>query len=242
MPLKKPEAVLIDLDDTLVASCTHRIEYWNRVTEKYEERVAPVTPKELSLTIINCGDWFWGSNGRNMKWRLYLREARQKIVETAFEKLELTDMELAHSIANDFSDLRENGENINTMVPGSIETIKQIKERGIKIALLTNGGTRSQRNKIEHFNLEPFLDQILIEEELGFGKPDLRIYHEALKRLEVKKEDAWMIGDNPLWDVITPQKLGIKGIWINRKNWSEPGKFCPFLSLDSFPDIMKYLK
>ncbi len=242
MPLRNPEAILLDLDDTLVAFSSLRINYWNRVTAQYEDHIAPIKAAELSSAIINSGDWFWGHNGRNMKWRLYLREARRKIVELAFQDLDLTNMELAHKIADDFSDLREEGENLMTLVPGSIETVCSLKKMGIKLALLTNGSSKAQRSKIERFNLTPLFDHILIEEELGYGKPDSRIYREALERLSANREESWMIGDNPLWDVMAPQKLGIRGVWINNNNKTEPENFCPFLTIKSFPDILKYLK
>lgn len=241
MPLKKPDAVLLDLDDTLVAFSAPRVDYWNTVTKKHESSISPVTAVTLSNAIIKSGDWFWGDNGRNMKWRLYLREARRQIVELAFADLGIDNIELAHTIADDFSDLREKGDNILMPVPGSIETVKHLRSKGIKLALLTNGSSKCQRSKIDRFNLTPLFEKILIEEETGFGKPDPRIYLKALYDLGVEGENSWMIGDNPLWDVAAPQKLGIKGIWINRNGASEPRNLHPFLTVNSLADVKKYV-
>ena len=73
---------------------------------------------------------------------------------------------------------------------------KRTGEQGCRLALLTNGGSKGQRLKIDRFNLAMLFDVILIEGEVGFGKPDPRIYTKALAALDVPASEAWMIGDN----------------------------------------------
>lgn len=242
MPLKKPEAVFIALDDTLVSFSVPREEYWNTVVTRHEDSILPVTPVTLISAIIRIGDWFWGQNGKNMKWRLHLRDARRQIVSLAFNDLKIKDDGLSIEIADAFSDLREKGENRLRMVPGSLETIKYLKSEGIKLALLTNGSARCQRDKVESFNLKPFFDGIYIEGELGYGKPDPRVYLTALNELAVKKDSTWMIGDNPLWDVAAPQKLGLKGVYVKLKGRTEPQNLNPFLTIESLPEIRKFVE
>lgn len=237
MPLNLPKAILLDLDDTLLSFSRLREDYWNTVTRNFSGEIGGIDYRTLSSEILKKGDWFWGDNGRNKKWRLYLREARRQIVELAFESLGIGDNGLANRIADEFSDLREKGENMISPVEGSIETLNFFKDRGVKLALLTNGTSKSQRSKIEKFNLEKLFDHILIEEEVGFGKPDDGIYLEALNRLGVEGKDTWMIGDNPLWDVIAPQKFGISGIWINSKDLEEPGNLNPILKIKKLAEI-----
>jgi putative hydrolase of the HAD superfamily len=38
----------------------------------------------------------------------------------------------------------------------------------------------------------------------------------------VKPSDAWMVGDNLEWDVAAPQKLGMRGIWIDLRGRGVP--------------------
>ena len=59
-------------------------------------------------------------------------------------------------------------------------------------------------------------DVILIEGELGYGKPDHVVYLEALRRLGVAATDAWMVGDHIEFDVGAPQRLGLRGVWVDR--------------------------
>jgi putative hydrolase of the HAD superfamily len=83
------------------------------------------------------------------------------------------------------------------------------------LGLITNGSSEDQRRKLDRFGLAPYFDCILIEGENGFGKPEPEVYELALGRLGIRPQEAWMVGDNLIWDIEAPQKLGIKGIWVD---------------------------
>jgi putative hydrolase of the HAD superfamily len=99
--------------------------------------------------------------------------------------------------------------------PGAHDAIDAFKERGIKLALITNGAADTQRAKIERFALAHRFDHIQIEGEHGFGKPEEKAYLHAMETLGVTAPDTWMIGDNLEWEVEAPQRLGIYAIWID---------------------------
>ncbi len=75
---------------------------------------------------------------------------------------------------------------------------------------------------MDRFGLAELFDLILIEGELGFGKPDPRIYEKALDEMEVAPSDSWMVGDNLEWDVAQPQQLGIFSIWVDSRGAGLP--------------------
>ena len=81
------------------------------------------------------------------------------------------------------------------------------------MALVTNGGSITQRAKIERFSLKPLFDHIQIEGEHDFGKPDERAYLHAMAALGVQAHETWMVGDNLEWEVAAPQRLGIFAVW-----------------------------
>ena len=110
-------------------------------------------------------------------------------------------------------DIREQGQQL---LPGAIEAIERLRERGIRLALITNGSSAVQRAKIERFRLARHFDYICIEGEFGCGKPDERIYRSALQATTSQPNTSWMVGDNLEWDVIAPMRLGLTGIWLDR--------------------------
>lgn len=110
-------------------------------------------------------------------------------------------------------DIREQGQQL---LPGAIEAIGRLRERGIRLVLLTNGSSAVQRAKIERFGLAHHFDSICIEGEFGCGKPDERVYRSALQATTSQPNTTWMVGDNLEWDVIAPMRLGLTGIWLDR--------------------------
>jgi putative hydrolase of the HAD superfamily len=102
-----------------------------------------------------------------------------------------------------------------TLIPGALDAIDRLRARGARLALVTNGSAAGQQRKIERFGLARYFDGLFIEGELGFGKPDVRVYHAALAAVGCRPDEAWSIGDNLEWDVTAPQRLGIFGIWVD---------------------------
>lgn len=80
----------------------------------------------------------------------------------------------------------------------------------------------------------------LIEGELGFGKPDLRVYKVALDRLNVTPDQAWMVGDNLEWDIAAPRSLGIYSIWNDYKNKGLPknSKIIPDRIINNISELL----
>ncbi|MBI4886287.1 MAG: HAD family hydrolase, partial [Acidobacteria bacterium] len=129
------------------------------------------------------------------------------------------------------------------LFPDAIGTLKWLREAGCRLALVTNGAAGAQRQKIERFGLQPLVDLILVEGELGFGKPDARIYQLALRELAVAPEQAWMVGDNLEWDVGQPQTLGLTGVWVDTGRTGLPVA-CPVrpdLIIDSLGALRTYV-
>ena len=63
-----------------------------------------------------------------------------------------------------------------SLFPDAHETLDQLKEWGVKLALITNRAAEPQRAKVVRFALEHRFDHIQIEGEHGFGKPEERAY------------------------------------------------------------------
>ncbi len=94
-----------------------------------------------------------------------------------------------------------------------LQRLQALRERGVKLALVTNGPSDTQRAKIERFGLAGFFDHIQIEGEVGFGKPEEQAYRHAMAALDVLPHETWMVGDHLEWEVAAPQRLGIHAIW-----------------------------
>ncbi len=88
--------------------------------------------------------------------------------------------------------------------------------RHYRLGLLTNGASDLQREKIAGAGIAGWFDQIVISGDLGFGKPDPRVYRETLSRLGASAGEVIMIGNSLHSDIQGAQQAGLRAVWVNR--------------------------
>ena len=204
-------AVLLDLDDTLVAFDAVTESSWQAVVAEYCGGRG-LDPRALRAAIRRVSDAWWSDPERHRVGRLDMLVTRRRLVAEAFAGLGLPAGD-ATAVADRYSRVRLDAMHL---LPGATETLSALRAAGMRLALLTNGDGETQRWKIGRFDLEGWFDTILVEGEVGFGKPDPRIFELALARLAGTAAATCMVGDNLEWDVAGPQRLGIRGVWIDR--------------------------
>jgi putative hydrolase of the HAD superfamily len=209
-----PRALLVDLDDTIVDGSAV-VDCWKVACECCPPAVEP----QVLAEILRLRDWYWSDPVRHRQGRLDLSAARRHIAGLALVNTGRDAPGLADRIAERYDRCRDER---TVLFPDAVRMLTWLRESGCRLALVTNGAAAMQRQKIARFGLEPLFDVILVEGELGFGKPDERIYQMALTKLAAAPRDTWMIGDSLEWDVEQPQKLGITGIWVDRAGAGVP--------------------
>jgi len=214
-----PRAIFLDLDDTIISYSYGAEECWERLCGEYCGRNPAVRRELLGAVLEDVRRWYWKDAERHRRGRLNLQLARREIVQQVFERLGIDDRVGAEEMADSFT--REREEKLE-LFPGAVEALSDIRRRSERMALITNGAAKAQRRKITRFSLAQFFDLIVVEGEFGAGKPDEAVYSHCLERLETMPEEAWMIGDNLEWDVAAPQRMGIKGIWLDHAGGGLP--------------------
>ena len=126
-----------------------------------------------------------------------------------------------------------------THCPPYGDAIPMLQEvvRSFTLAVLTNGPDDVQRTKLRAAGLEPFFDVTIASGEVGFGKPDPRIFTTALKRLGVHVDDAIAIGDSLERDVLGAHNAGLRCIWLNREGRADPGRVIPDREIASLTEV-----
>jgi putative hydrolase of the HAD superfamily len=210
--LMLPKAILFDLDDTILMDDVLVEECWRAACAEYAPRVPGCSADVLYDAIRAYADWYWSDPDRHREGRLDLVAARRVVVTEALARLGVTDPELGREIADTYS--HEKADRARPF-PGAIETLEALLARGMRMALLTNGGVELQYPKIERYGLRRFFPCIVIEGEFGCGKPDERVFLHALRELGVEARDAWMVGDRLAWEIDPAQRLGMTGVWVD---------------------------
>ena len=218
MTERLPRAILFDLDDTVLSASAATPAVMEQVCTQFAPRMPGVSAAGLYTTFRDAAGEYWSDPERQRSGRLNPAEATLAIATSALDSLGVRDdTRLAWDLAESYRTTRESS---LKPYPGAIETLESLQGMGVKLALITNGSAEGQRGKVVRFELERFFGCIVIEGEFGVGKPDERVYRHALAALSTDPEDAWMVGDNLEWEVAVPQRLGLRGIWVD---WAGTG-------------------
>ena len=208
-----PAAMLVDLDDTVLASSHYADRCLRSVCAAFSPQVDGHGPEALYGAIKQQMEWFWSDPARHREGRLSLDFALPGNIGAAFSRLGIEGKAaLVDEIGRSYLACRQRSIRLE---PGAVETLERLRGEHVRLALVTNGNSITQTAKIERFGLIGYFDYILIEGEFGRGKPDSEVYVHALDRLDTPPEQAWMVGDNLEWEVAAPQRLGIFSIWID---------------------------
>jgi putative hydrolase of the HAD superfamily len=192
---------------------------WKEACATHCSELGPIDAETLYDAIEQTREWFWSDPERHRRGRLDLDAAAREVVGLAIGSLGVSHPDAAARIAARYREVRRRGYD---PFPGAVDTLRWCRQSGCRLALVSNGGAVTQWSKINRFGLGGLFDAILIEGDLGFGKPDPRIYQKALEALDTPADRAWMVGDHLEFDVAQPQRMGLSGIWVDRSGEGVP--------------------
>ena len=101
-------------------------------------------------------------------------------------------------------------------------TLRELRERGLKLGVITNGPSSLQRRKLAALALDRSFDTILVSGEEGVRKPDAEIFRRGLARLEIEAHEAMFVGDHPVADVEGAHRAGLLAVWMFVTYWPPP--------------------
>ena len=97
------------------------------------------------------------------------------------------------------------------------ETLKTLKEKKFKLAILSNGTPSLLDELVKSNNLYNLFDDIFSIEQVGVYKPSSRVYDIPIKKYNINKSEIAFLSANT-WDVSGGGNYGYQSIWVNRNN------------------------
>ena len=97
------------------------------------------------------------------------------------------------------------------------ETLKQLKNKNLKLAILSNGSPTLLNELVDSNNLTEIFDNLFSIEEVKIYKPDIKVYEIPINRYKIKPEEIIFLSSNT-WDVSGGGNYGYQSIWVNRNN------------------------
>jgi len=119
--------------------------------------------------------------------------------------------------------------------PETIDVLKSLKEKGLKLAIVTNSMQGNIDAIVEKYDLAQYFDKILVSCDTGFLKQDKKCFSKVLKDLKLKKADVIMVGDSMQTDIAGAEAAGIKAVLVDRRGKREyENKVVSLTQLDQF--------
>jgi putative hydrolase of the HAD superfamily len=123
------------------------------------------------------------------------------------------------------------------LYPEAIETLRALRERGLKLAVVSNFDSRL-RNILEGLGAASWFDGIFISSAVGYAKPDRRIFDFVIKSRQLIATNVLHVGDSVTNDIGGATNAGVKAILVDRKGAHEGDTISRVASLK---EILTYL-
>lgn len=119
--------------------------------------------------------------------------------------------------------------------------LEKLVQAGWKVGVITNGETTVQNKTLDALNIRPYLQTVLISEEVNMEKPGAEIFHAALNALSSDK--GWYVGDHPENDIIGAARAGLTPIWLRTSGHPWPADHAlPLYQIEQLCEIPSILK
>lgn len=157
---------------------------------------------------------------------MILSQEKQGLIapEAAFSKrIQMTYQDAGLAVSDDACRLFETEYRLRqkeiTLFPCIEQMLNACRKAQVPMAILTNGNSRGQRQKISALKLERWFDDdhIFISGEIGYQKPDIRAFRHIEEKLNYAPEESWYVGDTYLADIISADAAGWHSIWFNHR-------------------------
>ena len=199
-------AVLFDLDDTLVDRDRARDRFFSFLLNRYFPDLKP-EGAAWSERMDNLRTLDRGGRGSKAAMHDYLFGAgpvRPVMSTAAFVGL-----------------MRSKIATYTAWADGAEPLLRCLQARKHPMAVVTNG-SESQRDKIETLDATRYFEAVLISGEVGIAKPDPGIFRQALSRLDAAPGQTVFVGDSMEHDIAGARKAGMMTVYIRKGEVEDP--------------------
>ena len=130
--------------------------------------------------------------------------------------------------------------------PSLLDTFKEIRQNGIKIAVVSNAWLPKEVyiRIFKKLGLHQFVNRYYFSYSVGASKPDLKIFQYALSTQRIQPKTTWMIGDNIDKDLTPAKKLGLTTVWFNPTGQPLPDEKQQFVDhqINTINEILSFIE
>ncbi len=124
-------------------------------------------------------------------------------------------------------------------LPGALDLLAALNERGIPVAVLTNGWSPLQEHKLAKIG---YTGRILVSNAIGCEKPNAAAFELLAEKLATPIAECWYVGDTPLVDVVGACDAGMHGVWFDWEGYTwPPGVPPPEVRIERLTELLEHI-
>ena len=128
-----------------------------------------------------------------------------------------------------------------SVFPEVKQTLIKLKEKKLKLAILSNGTPTLLNGLVNSNNLNDLFDDIFSIDEVKVYKPSPKVYEMPIKKYKIKKNEVAFLSANT-WDVSGGGNYGYNPVWVNRnKNIFDNLDFKPSYEIESLKGLERII-
>jgi len=164
--------------------------------------------------------------------RAFMLQKFPSVLEAAKHICDCMGKDSDPQMLNDLLDIYDKSRIQFELFPDVIPELEKLREKGYKLALVSNTDCFSMKPFFEA-GYRKYFDYIAFSYDTGMLKPDADLFRLVTEKLEVKPEEAVMVGDNLHDDVQAGLSVGMHAVLIKRDpkefkfipSWVEQGTY-----------------
>src|SRR3954468_19234916 len=131
----------------------------------------------------------------------------QRALDYCFERFPSVDRRLRSDLLNAYLEL--------DAFPDALKVLGELKRRGERTAILTNGSPAMVGSAVEAAGLKGKLDAVLSVDTVKMFKPRPEVYALVTREFSCQPPDVVFVSSNR-WDAFGATAFGFRTVWINR--------------------------
>ncbi len=179
---------------------------------------------------------FWRTTQLEYTWLRSLMKKHKdfwQITEDSLDK-SMKVFNIDHNLKNELLNLYK----ILSPYPEVKKVLKNLKERKLKLAILSNGTPELLNDLVKNNDLNNLFDDLFSIEEVQIYKPDSKVYDLPIKKYKIKPNEIVFLSANT-WDVSGGGNYGYNSIWVNRnKSYFDNLDYLPKNEIDNLSQLL----
>ncbi|QQR95045.1 MAG: noncanonical pyrimidine nucleotidase, YjjG family [Bacteroidota bacterium] len=207
--LKHYSHLIFDLDHTLWDTNVNAAQSLSEMYHQYSlEQYGIISEQDFIQKYVDINNRMWTEYSLGRIKKSYLRAGR---FELTLKYFGIVNPELVEKLSDFFV---QNTPGKKELIPFAKDLLNHVHGK-YQLAIITNGFSEAQHTKLRSSSIDHFFSKIIISEEIGYHKPDPRIFLQTAELLQTPIKDCLMIGDNIETDIAGAIASGMDCAYLN---------------------------